>query len=71
MNSREVKEIIANLGDVREKVADKTVLVTGGAGFLGSWLCDILVELNANVICLDNLASGLESNVSGLRGKDN
>jgi len=71
MNSREVREIIANLGDVTEKVADKTVLVTGGAGFLGSWLCDILVELNANVICLDNLASGLESNVSGLRGKDN
>jgi len=36
MNSREVREIIANLGDVTEKVADKTVLVTGGAGFLGS-----------------------------------
>jgi UDP-glucuronate decarboxylase len=71
MNTREVKEIIANLGDVREKVAGKTVLVTGGAGFLGSWLCDVLVELNANVICLDNLASGLESNISDLMTKDN
>ena len=71
MNTRGVKAIIANLGDVREKAAGKTVLVTGGAGFLGSWLCDVLVELNANVICLDNLASGLDSNVSGLLGKDN
>ena len=71
MNTRGVKAIIANLGDVREKAAGKTVLVTGGAGFLGSWLCDVLVELKAHVICLDNLASGLESNVSGLIGKDN
>ncbi len=71
VNTREVKEIIANLGGVREKAASKTVLVTGGAGFLGSWLCDVLVELNANVICLDNLASGLESNISGLLAKDN
>jgi len=71
MNSSEVKAIIANLNDVREEIADKTVLVTGGAGFLGSWLCDVLVELNAHVLCLDNLASGLESNLSGLRNKGN
>ncbi|MGZ4870081.1 MAG: UDP-glucuronic acid decarboxylase family protein [Halobacteriota archaeon] len=66
-----VKEIIADLGDVREKAAGKTVLVTGGAGFLGSWLCDVLVKLDANVICLDNLASSLESNILDLRTKDN
>jgi UDP-glucuronate decarboxylase len=71
MNVKETKEIIANLGDVTREVAGKTVLVTGGAGFLGSWLCDVLVELNANVICLDNLASGLEANVSDLLGKEN
>jgi len=71
MNAKEAKEIIANLGEVMDKVAGKTVLVTGGAGFLGSWLCDVLVELQANVICLDNLASGLEANVSDLLGKEN
>jgi UDP-glucuronate decarboxylase len=71
MSAREVKETIANLGAISEKVGGKTVLVTGGAGFLGSWLCDVLAELNANVICLDNLASGLESNISDLRNKDN
>ncbi|MGD0170836.1 MAG: UDP-glucuronic acid decarboxylase family protein [Halobacteriota archaeon] len=71
MNAREVKEIIGTLGDIREDVHGKTVLVTGGAGFLGSWLCDVLVELDANVLCIDNLASGLKSNISELLDKDN
>ena len=71
MSAKEVEEIIANLGNITEKIAGKTVLVTGGSGFLGSWLCDVLVELSATVICLDNLASGLKSNVSGLIGKEN
>jgi UDP-glucuronate decarboxylase len=71
MSASEVKEIIADLGDISENVGGKTVLVTGGAGFLGSWLCDVLAELDANVICLDNLASGLESNISDLLNKDN
>src|SRR5665647_3120120 len=71
MSAREVKEVVVNLYDISEKVGGKTVLVTGGAGFLGSWLCNVLAELNANVICLDNLASGLESNISDLLHKDN
>ena len=71
MSAREVKEIIVNLDDISEKVGGKTVLVTGGAGFLGSWLCNVLAELNANVICLDNLASGLKSNISSILNKDN
>ena len=45
---------------------DKTILVTGGAGFLGSWICDILIKQGSKVICLDNLASGLQSNISHL-----
>jgi UDP-glucuronate decarboxylase len=71
MSAREVKEVVVNLYDISEKVGGKTVLVTGGAGFLGSWLCNVLAELKANVICLDNLASGLESNISDLLHKDN
>jgi len=71
MSAKEVEEIIANLGNVTEKVAGKTVLVTGGSGFLGSFLCDVLVELSATVICLDNLASGLISNISDVLGKEN
>ncbi|MGV2069013.1 UDP-glucuronic acid decarboxylase family protein [Agrobacterium sp. 22-226-1] len=42
------------------------VLVTGGAGFLGSHLCDALLRLNHEVICLDDLSTGSLSNVEHL-----
>jgi len=38
-----------------EKIYDSKILVTGGAGFVGSHLCDQLIELNNHVFCLDNL----------------
>lgn len=50
---------------------NKTVLVTGGAGFLGSWICDVLVKQGSKVVCLDNLASGLQSNISHLLKEPN
>ena len=50
---------------------DRTVLVTGGAGFLGSWICDVLLEKNARVICLDNLTSGREQNIENLKENEN
>jgi len=39
------------------------VLVTGGAGFIGSHLCELLVNLNHEVICLDNYFTGSKKNV--------
>ena len=36
----------------------KRILVTGGAGFIGSHLCKTLLELNNEVICIDNFYSG-------------
>jgi UDP-glucuronate decarboxylase len=48
----------------------KTVLVTGGAGFLGSWVCDLLLSLGNRVLCLDNLSSGLRSNLSHLEKEE-
>jgi UDP-glucuronate decarboxylase len=42
------------------------VLVTGGAGFLGSHLCDRLAADSVNVICLDNLSTGSYGNISHL-----
>jgi UDP-glucuronate decarboxylase len=45
---------------------EKRILVTGGAGFLGSHLCDRLLETGANVICADNFFSGTRANVEHL-----
>jgi UDP-glucuronate decarboxylase len=36
----------------------KKILVTGGAGFLGSHLCDALLEAGHEVLCVDNLFTG-------------
>jgi dTDP-glucose 4,6-dehydratase len=47
-----------------------TALVTGGAGFLGSHLCDHLVAKGYRVICVDNLDTGSLENVKHLRGDD-
>lgn len=44
----------------------KRVLVTGGAGFLGSHLCDLLIQQGHEVICLDNYFTGRKSNVAHL-----
>jgi UDP-glucuronate decarboxylase len=47
------------------------ILVTGGAGFLGSHLCDRLVEAGADVVCVDNFFTGSKSNLTHLMGKPN
>jgi UDP-glucuronate decarboxylase len=44
----------------------KRIVVTGGAGFLGSHLCDRLLDTGAEVICLDNFFTGSKSNVAHL-----
>jgi dTDP-glucose 4,6-dehydratase len=43
------------------------VLVTGGAGFIGSHLCEFLLEQGTDVICLDNLSTGSRDNIDRLR----
>jgi nucleoside-diphosphate-sugar epimerase len=47
------------------------VLVTGGAGFIGSHLCDFLIDKNYKVICLDNLLTGSKENIEHLLGNPN
>ncbi len=49
----------------------KRILVTGGAGFLGSYLCERLVEEGHDVICLDNFFTSQKSNVEHLLGRPN
>lgn len=49
----------------------ETAVVTGGAGFLGSHLCDRLLKEGFKVICVDNLSTGNIKNISHLAGNDN
>ncbi|MGD9790617.1 MAG: UDP-glucuronic acid decarboxylase family protein [Phycisphaerales bacterium] len=49
----------------------KRILVTGGAGFLGSHICDRLVAQGHDVICLDNLFTSQKINIQHLLGKPN
>jgi UDP-glucuronate decarboxylase len=67
-NNKDIDNINRNLGGI--SFQDQRVLVTGGAGFLGSWICDVLVVQGAEVECVDNLSSGLQSNISHLLDSD-
>ena len=51
--------------------ADKKVVVTGGAGFIGSHLCEELVKLKADVISLDDFSAGKEINIAFLKDYSN
>jgi UDP-glucuronate decarboxylase len=53
------------------KHIQKRILVTGGAGFLGSHLCDRLVAEGNDVICLDNFFTGTKGNIRHLLGNPN
>lgn len=62
--SEDVKRVVAQLSP--DEFKGRKVLVTGGAGFLGSYLCDVLVEMGGYVTCLDNFSTGLLQNVDHL-----
>jgi len=50
---------------------EKTVLITGGAGFIGSHLCDFLLNKNFKIICVDNLITGNKKNIEHLSNNQN
>lgn len=49
----------------------KTIVVTGGAGFIGSHLCECLVKRGDCVVCVDNLLTGTQKNIAHLLTKKN
>lgn len=48
--------------------SERAVLVTGGAGFIGSHICDRLIDSGARVVCLDSFLTGRRSNIEHLIG---
>jgi UDP-glucuronate decarboxylase len=50
-------------GPMTSRIRNQTILVAGGAGFLGSHLCDRLLAEGARVVCLDNLLTGSMDNL--------
>lgn len=64
-----VREMVGLM--MRSYNSKKRVLVTGGAGFLGSHLCERLVNENHSVLCLDNFFTGTKDNVAHLLGNPN
>lgn len=54
-----------------DNLNNKKILVTGGAGFIGSNLCEKLLELNTFVVCLDNFSTGKKENIASFISNSN
>lgn len=66
--------ILEDIQEVKREIkpelfVDKDILVTGGAGFIGSYLCDVFIELGARVTCLDEFSTGLVENIDHLKNR--
>ncbi|MFQ5977108.1 MAG: NAD-dependent epimerase/dehydratase family protein [Candidatus Heimdallarchaeota archaeon] len=66
----EITRICHNLDNDQLNAEGRVILVTGGAGFLGSWVCDVLHTQGATIFCIDNLSSGYLANIAHLKGKN-
>ena len=54
---------------MKVEISNKKILVTGGAGFIGSNLCEDLIEKGNKVVCLDNFATGKRKTRTGATEK--
>ena len=52
-------------------MSDMRILVTGGAGFIGSSLCEKLVAMGNRVVALDSMFRGSEANLESILGSEN
>ncbi len=68
MIDRIIREDLKKIEHVvpKDAFAEKSVLVTGGAGFIGSWLCDVLIGFGAEVTMVDDFSTGRMQNIDHL-----
>lgn len=64
--SKDLDQIALNLSEFAPKIRDKTFVISGGAGFLGSWFSDTAIRMGGKVICVDNLIAGSQKSISHL-----
>ncbi len=67
----DIEEIVKRLNKANISFNNQHILITGGAGFLGSWMCETLLKQGAKIICLDNFSSGQWINVAHLADDPN
>src|SRR3989344_3161391 len=60
-----------NLSEFSPKIKDKTFVVSGGAGFLGSWFSDAAIRMGGRVVCVDNLIAGSQKSILHLKDHPN
>ena len=70
MNKEKLEKIGFKYIAIGKKIIKKTILITGGAGFIGSHLCKRLLSNGHKVICLDNLFTGSEQNILEFRSNN-
>jgi len=56
---------------MNQHINNQTIMITGGAGFLGSHLCDRLIERGHDVLCIDNFFTGTKRNIAHLLNRPN
>lgn len=68
---KDLDEIKNSLGAISSQIKGKKFLVTGGAGFIGSWFCDAAISMGGSVVCVDNLSAGSFKNIEHLKKEKN
>ena len=71
MTRKKLKKLDLFTAVLEKLIKIKTIVVTGGAGFIGSHLCSKLIQLGHKIICIDNLFTGSFQNIKHLENHTN
>ncbi|MBI3413283.1 MAG: GDP-mannose 4,6-dehydratase [Candidatus Aenigmarchaeota archaeon] len=65
----DLSRIKNSLHGFETRIKGSRFLVTGGAGFIGSWFCDTIISTGGSVVCVDNMSAGSEKNIAHLKNR--